>query len=214
MQIRCSAIHKIIGDPRSKAEAGGLSQTAKSHLIELAKHEMFGFSSFDGAKYTDKGNALEGFAIEGSGMIRGRVYQKNTERLSNDWINGECDIHDARNRLIIDTKCSWDIGTHPFFQTEAEAKIKSSGYDWQMQGYMWLFDCDKADIDFWLFPCPEDLIGQYGDPEKLIDAVERIPLRKRVTTITVMRDEEKIERIKSKVEACRQYYEQLLEEIK
>ena len=34
MLIRCSAIHKIIGLPRSKNDR--LTQTAKSHLIEQA----------------------------------------------------------------------------------------------------------------------------------------------------------------------------------
>ena len=70
MRVRCSAIHKIIGLPRSKNDR--LTQTAKSHLIEQAKQELFGVAAFDGAKYTEKGNALEPFAIQGSGMIRGR----------------------------------------------------------------------------------------------------------------------------------------------
>ena len=42
MLIRCSAIHKIIGLPRSKNDR--LTQTAKSHLIEQAKQELFGVS--------------------------------------------------------------------------------------------------------------------------------------------------------------------------
>ena len=97
-------------------------------------------------------------------------------------------------------------------EEEAERKVKESGYDWQMQGYMWLFDCEQAEIDFWLFPCPEDLIGQYGDPEKLIDAIERIPLRRRVTTVTVKRDPEAIERIQERVAVCQEYYQQLMQE--
>ena len=79
---------------------------------------------------------------------------------------------------------------------------------------MWLFDCEQAEIDFWLFPCPEDLIGQYGDPEKLIDAIERIPLHKRVTTVTVKRDPEAIERIQERVAVCQEYYRQLMQEQK
>lgn len=214
MKIRCSSIHKIIGEPKSAADrkAGRLSQTAQSYVIECAKQDLFGFSGFGGAKYTDKGNALETFAIEASGMIRGRLFQKNTERVEKGLISGECDIFDPKHRLIIDTKCSWDIGTHPFFRQEAEKKVKEAGYDWQMQGYMYLFDCDRADIDFWLFPCPEDLIG-YGDPEKLIDAVERIPLRQRVTTVTVLRDDEKISLIQEKAEKCQEFYENLLKEL-
>ena len=51
MRVRCSAIHKIIGLPRSKNDR--LTQTAKSHLIEQAKQELFGVAAFDGAKYTE-----------------------------------------------------------------------------------------------------------------------------------------------------------------
>jgi len=212
--IRCSSLHKIVGEPKTKADkdAGILSQTAKSHVIEIAKQNLFGFSSFDGSRETEKGNALEKYAVDGSGLIRALHFEKNTERRENEYISGECDIYYPAKRLIVDTKCSWDIGTHPFFRCEAEAKVKASGYDWQMQGYMWLFDCDRADIDFWLFPCPEDLIG-YGNPEKLIDAVEAIPLSKRVTTVTIMRDDEKINRIKERVNACQKYYEELIQEL-
>ena len=134
MLIRCSAIHKIIGLPKSKNDR--LTQTAKSHLIAQAKQELFGVDAFDGSKETEKGNVLEPFAIQGSGLIRGRQYAKNTERRENDCISGECDIHDPKHRLIIDTKCSWDIKTHPFFREEAERKVKEAGYDWQMQGYI------------------------------------------------------------------------------
>lgn len=213
--IRCSSIFKIMGEPKNKAEkeSTGLTQVAKSYLIELAKEQQFGFTSFDGAKYTEKGNLLENAAIEASGLIRAKNYTKNSERLQNNWITGECDIYDRKKRLIIDEKCSWDIGTHPFFKCEAEAKVKSLGYDWQMQGYMWLYDCDHADIDFWLFPCPEELLGHYDEPEKLIDAVERIPLRKRITTISIKRDDAKIEQIKEKAEACQCYYDTLINEL-
>ena len=211
MLIRCSAIHKIIGESKTKGET--LSQTAKSHIIDTAKQNLFGFAAFDGSRETEKGNALEPFAIQGSGLIRGLNFEKNTVRLENGSISGECDIHDAAHRRIIDTKCSWDIGTHPFFRAEAEAKVKKAGYDWQMQGYMWLFDCDSADIDFWLFPCPEDLLPAYADPARLIDAVEAIPLRQRVTTVSIKRDEQAIERIRTKAAHCQDYYRQLLQEI-
>ena len=102
MLIRCSAIHKIIGLPRSKNDR--LTQTAKSHLIEQAKQELFGVAAFDGSKETEKGNVLEPLAIQGSGLIRGWQYIKTTARRENDCISGECDIHEPKHRLIIDTK--------------------------------------------------------------------------------------------------------------
>ncbi len=154
--IRSSSLHKIIGkDPKK------LTETAKSYLMEVAKENLFGYSSFEGSKYTEKGLLLEDTAIKLSGWKRGKIYQKNTERRENGFITGECDIYDEKRKLIIDTKCSWDIGTHPFFDEEAEKKAKKSGYDIQMQAYMWLWDCEQAEIDFCLLPTPVDLLSVY-----------------------------------------------------
>jgi hypothetical protein len=210
MKIRCSAISLIIGDGRTKGNP--LSDTAKSYLITLAKENLYGVKKFDGSKETVKGNLLEEAAIKASGMKRGREFSKNTTRLENDWITGECDIYVPSERLIIDTKCSWDMFTHPRFVDEAHKKAEKAGYTYQMQGYMWLYDCDKADIDFWLFPCPENLLSTYDRAEVLIDAVEDIPLLKRVTTVRIERDEKVIEKIKEKVEICQEYYNSLLEQ--
>lgn len=207
MKIRCSSIHKIIGKPKLKSET--LTETAKTYLMELSKENLFGFEFFEGNETTEKGNLLEDFAIAHSGLIRGADYKKNIERRKNQWINGECDIWDKENRLIVDTKCSWSIKTHPFFKHEAEEKAKKAGYDWQMQGYMWLFDCDRADIDFWLFPCPEELLKPWESREKYIGLVEKIPLEKRISTVTVYRDEEKIKLIKERAEAAQAFYETL-----
>ena len=208
MRIRCSSISNIISKPTKKGEA--ISEGAKSELIKMAKRELFGFESFEGSSCTEKGNLMEETAIKYSGLVRGKDYRKNIERRVNDWLTGECDIYDSDDRLIIDTKCSWDIGTHPFFHSEAEKKAISSGYDWQMQGYMWLFDCDRADIDFWLLPTPEDLLKPWEDREKYIGLVEAIPIEKRITTVTVTRNDKKIELIKERVTACQDYYETLI----
>ncbi|HDL1297137.1 TPA: translocation protein TolB precursor [Mannheimia haemolytica] len=211
---RCSMLHQLMSEPRTKAdrEAGLISDTAKAAVREVAKFDLFGYQSFDGNKYTEKGNQLEEQAIKLSGFTRGLVLKKNTERRENDWISGECDIYVPSRKLIIDTKCSWDIGTHPFFADEAIAKAEKAGYDIQMQGYMWLWDCEEAQIDFVLFPTPIDLIGTYESTEKLIDLVEQIPQQKRITTVTVKRDEAIIAKIKDRVKAASKYYDKLIQE--
>ncbi|MDY2946624.1 MAG: translocation protein TolB precursor [Mannheimia varigena] len=211
---RCSMLHQLMSEPRTKAdkEAGKISDTAKSAVREIAKYDLFGYQSFDGNKYTEKGNQLEEQAIKLSGFTRGLVLKKNTERRDNGIINGECDIYVPSRKLIIDTKCSWDIGTHPFFKDEAEAKAIKAGYDIQMQGYMWLWGCEEAQVDFVLFPTPLDLIGTYERTEKLIDLVEQIPQQKRITTVTIKRDEVIIAKIQERVEAARKYYDKLIQE--
>lgn len=211
MKARCSMLHRLLTEPRSKSET--ISATAKSAVREIIKFDLFGYQAFDGNKYTEKGNELENQAIRLSGLKRGLALKKNDERRENDWISGECDIYVQSRNLIIDTKCSWNIGTHPFFTDEATEKAQKAGYDIQMQGYMWLWDCEEAQIDFCLFPTPVELIKEWEDSTKLIDLVEQIPQKKRITTVTIKRDEKIIEKIKQKVEVAQDYYQQLINEV-
>lgn len=214
-KVRCSSLSDIIGLPKSKAdqEAGKLTNTAKEAVRKIAKFDLFGYQSFEGNRQTQKGNDLEEMAIKLSGLRRGLALKKNTERKAFGFISGECDIYVPSRRLIIDTKCSWDIGTHPFFQDEAAEKAKKMGYDIQMQGYMLLWDCEEAQIDFVLLPTPLNLIASYEDNAKLIDLVEQIPQEKRITTLTIKRDDEIISRIMERCEAANRYYQQLIKEM-
>lgn len=208
--FRCSSLHKLIGDGRSKAAV--ISDTAKSAIRDIVKEDLYGFRSFTGNQYTAKGNLLEDLAIEMSGKMRYRNYQKHVGRVENELITGECDVLDLERKLIIDTKVTWDIGTHPFFQDEAMEKVKKAGYDVQMQAYMWLYDCDVANIDFWLFPCPPELLKDWDDIDQLVHLVEKIDIRERKTTVIIERDEAVIQKIKDKIPHCQNYYEQLFAE--
>lgn len=208
--FRCSSLHKLIGDGRSKAAV--ISDTAKSAIRDIVKEDLYGFRSFTGNQYTAKGNLLEDLAIEMSGKMRYRNYQKHVGRVENELITGECDVLDLERKLIIDTKVTWDIGTHPFFQDEAMEKVKKAGYDVQMQAYMWLYDCEVAEVDFWLFPCPPELLNGWDDIDQLVHLVEAIDIRERKTTVTIERDESVIQKIKDKIPHCQNYYEQLFAE--
>ncbi|AOF53666.1 hypothetical protein AC062_1574 [Pasteurellaceae bacterium NI1060] len=209
-KARCSGLADLMPQKRG---GEGLSDTAKSAVRKIAKFDLFGYQDFEGNKYTEKGNLLEEQAIKLSGRKRGLPLKKNTERRENEWITGECDIYVPSRKLIIDTKCSWDIGTHPFFTDEAEDKAKKAGYDIQMQGYMWLWDCEEAQIDFVLFPTPYEMLNSYDSPERYIDLVEQIPQEKRITTVTVKRDNTLIDKIKERVSAAQEYYQQLIQEM-
>ena len=210
LKARCSGLADLMAKPKS---GNGISATAKSAVRKIVKFDLFGYQDFEGNKYTEKGIALEEQAIKLSGRKRGLPLKKNTERRENDWITGECDIYVPSRKLIIDTKCSWDIGSHPFFADEAEEKAKKAGYDAQMQGYMWLWECDEAHIDFILLPPPYDQLSSYDDPSRYIDLVEQIPQEKRITTVTIKRDEKIIKKIKERVEIAQEYYQQLIQEM-
>lgn len=210
--FRCSQLADLIVQPRNKSDV--ISQTAKSTIRSIVKDDLFCFKAFTGNKFTRKGNLLEKTAIKLSGAKRFRHYKKHSGRMSNDLITGECDILDRKNSLIIDTKVTWDIGTHPFFADEADEKVKKAGYDIQMQGYMWLYDLPRAEIDFWLLPCPPELLSDWDDRDQLIDFVENIPLEKRLTTVVIERDDAVIEQIKSIIPHCQNYYQILMEQKK
>ena len=208
--FRCSSLHKLIGDGRSKAAV--ISDTAKSAIRDTVKEDLYGFRSFTGNQYTQKGNLLEDLAITMSGRMRHRNYQKHVGRIENELITGECDVLDLERKLIIDTKVTWDIGTHPFFADEAMEKVKKAGYDVQMQAYMWLYDCEVANIDFWLFPCPPELLKDWDDIDQLVHLVEKIDIRERKTTVVIERDEAIIQKIKDKIPYCQEYYAKLFAE--
>lgn len=220
--FRCSSLHKLIGDGRSKAAV--ISDTAKSAIRDIVKEDLYGFRSFTGNQYTQKGNLLEDLAIEMSGKMRFRNYQKHVGRVENELITGECDVLDLERKLIIDTKCTWDIGTHPFFADEAMEKVKKAGYDVQLHGYFMAYEdwhlktfgkeikFESGFIDFWLFPCPVELTKDWDDREQLIDMVEAIDIRERLTTVVIERDESIIQKIKDKIPHCQEYYAKLMAE--
>lgn len=208
--FRCSSLSNLIGTPKLKSEV--LTSDAKNSIRKIVKEDLYGFRSFTGNQYTAKGNLLEDVAIEMSGKMRFRKLTKHVGRVSNDLITGECDVLDLERKLIIDTKCTWDIGTHPFFVDEAMEKVKKAGYDIQMQAYMWLYECEVAEVDFWLFPTPLELTKDWDDREQLIDMVEAIDIRERLTTVTIERDESIIQKIKDKIPRCQEYYAKLMAE--
>jgi hypothetical protein len=156
--------------------------------------------------------------------MRFRNYQKHVGRVENELITGECDVLDLERKLIIDTKVTWDIGTHPFFADEAMEKVKKAGYDVQMQGYFMAYEdwhlktfgkeikFESGFIDFWLFPTPVELTKDWDDREQLIDMVERIDIRERLTTVVIERDETIIQKIKDKIPHCQEYYAKLFAE--
>ena len=208
--FRCSSLSNLIGTPKLKSEV--LTSDAKNSIRKIVKEDLYGFRSFTGNQYTAKGNLLEDVAIEMSGKMRFRKLTKHVGRVSNDLITGECDVLDLERKLIIDTKCTWDIGTHPFFVDEAMEKVKKAGYDIQMQAYMWLYECEVAEVDFWLFPTPVELTKDWDDREQLIDMVEAIDIRDRLTTVVIERDESIIQKIKDKIPHCQEYYAKLMAE--
>ena len=143
-------------------------------------------------------------------------YKKNTERRRAqhvdgfDWLTGECDIFTGE--IIRDIKSAWDIETFPVFKEDAESKIKSAGYEWQMRGYMILWDAPKAIIDYCLVDTPPELLSDYDNWE--LHEVEHIAPEKRITSIEFNRSESIEAEIMERYNAANKFYKESINELK
>jgi len=202
--IRCSSLGKIMTAPKSKAE-GVLSVGAKTYIRSLVAQALFSVDFVVSSKQMEKGIEVEGEGIALLTRVRGLNLTKNQERRSNGFITGECDVFDATNKRGHDLKCSWSLATFPIAVADCEDKL----YEWQMDGYMWLWDAQEWEVNYAMVDTPERLIGY--EPLQL-HLVGHIPAHMRITTWTVKRDESRIAQIKEKVAAAREYYREVLAE--
>jgi hypothetical protein len=228
-QVSCSAIHKIIAKPKTKTETNdfGLSKTCATYVHEWMKSqpEFFGRKAFQiGNKYCEKGNFCEDGSIEFAGRLLNWPSNtvKNTTRLSNGWLHGECDVE--LEQSIIDIKNSWSEQTFPLFETE----IPVVGYWAQLQGYMHLWDKPHAELVYTLMNAPEHLIEREARKKQLELGMEDLEVElynyiKETMTFDQFPDYLRIKRFEtsrnrlfmsgvySKVVNCREYIESLPE---
>lgn len=201
MIIRCSSLKLAMTEARAKN--AGLSESAKKVVEDEIRALYFGVREKISSKPIQKGVECEQKSIELLNNVEFRLskpYVKNTERKSNEWITGECDIYDPDTKLIRDIKTSWSLATFPLFATNAD------DYEWQMRGYMMLWDCDTAIVDYCLVDTPEHLIGY---EQRELHIVSHIEPEKRVKSFVYKRDLEKEERIKQRCEQLQAYYNKL-----
>lgn len=202
--FRCSSIGKLMTEPKTKAE-GPLSVGAKTYIRELAQQEIFGVDFEFSSRETQKGLEVEEDSIALLNRVRGLSLEKNMERKANGLITGACDLFDAPRRRGHDLKSSWSAKTFPGWIKDCEDKL----YEWQMRGYMWLWDADEWEVNYALVDTPEHLIGY--EPLQL-HVVSHIPEHLRLTTWRIERDSAKEQAIAEKVMAAREHYSQCIKE--
>ena len=219
LKVRCSSLGAIMTNPRSKKET--LGQTTKSFVKQYIIERKFGIYKEIHSKYFDKGNEVEADAISlcNDVMNLGFIY-KNDEKFKNDYITGIPDVN--TNDVLLDIKSSWDLFTFPFFDTE----IKNKGYYYQLQGYMWLTGKTEAYLCYCLMNTPQHLVEDEVRREHWrLNAIDELPeVRKhiesnhnfdhiddnlRIKSYHIKYDPELIEEFKRRIEACREYYNEL-----
>jgi hypothetical protein len=85
-----------------------------------------------------------------------------------------------------------------------------SAYEWQMRGYMLLYDREQWWIDYCLVDTPDDLCK--FEPVEL-HFVSHLPARLRVTSAMIKRDLEIERQIVERLQVCREYFEELKQKV-
>lgn len=216
-KFRCSFLPTLMTNSRSKVDI--LSETAKTALRELWIKEVYGREKFDTTnKYTEKGILCEADAFDLIKKVKRKIYFKNKNEFSNEFIKGTPDIWDEAKKLIVDTKCSWSIWSF----NNADEDYAHKSYFWQMMGYMWLTGSTKAELLFCLVNTPEEIMNdelfklQYKFPEinESDEKAERfkknyifddIPAKLRVKSFMTEYNEVQLDILKERIEAARAY---------
>jgi hypothetical protein len=199
--IRCSSLGKIMTEPRSKSEP--LSEGAKTAIETIAAQAIFGVQFEVDSKQMAKGLICEQSAIDLLCYVRDITLVKNTERKRNDWLTGECDLVGVDRGH--DLKCSWSAATFPIVESACYDKL----YEWQMRGYMMLWDIDLWEVNYALVNTPEHLIGY--EPQSM-HFFDHIPPEHRITTWAVARDSIKEKAIVEKCKLAVGYLHQVIDE--
>ena len=156
--FRCSSLGYLMTEPKNKSEK--LSETTKTHLVDVYVANVYGRHTEIDNKFLSKGNAEEENAITAYSLVKKRMFKKNSKRLNNDFISGEPDlfigesIHKAD--AIIDTKTSWDVFTY----SRAKASPLNKMYFWQGMGYMALTGAKECTIAYCLINTPYQLVNR------------------------------------------------------
>lgn len=181
-----------------------LSTGAETYCKQLAKQFVYDYRLEIGGKQLDKGNWCEQESINLYNHVNFTNYAKNTERRSNDWLTGECDI--AGDNRTVDIKTAWSLQTFPVLKED----VHDTNYEWQGRAYMMLWDTDIFELAYCLVNTPPDLVGWEQED---IHFINRIAPELRITSIEYKRDKVLENLIKTKVDAARAYIEECIETI-
>lgn len=214
IKFRCSSLGHLMTEPRSKSEV--LSETTKTHLIDVFVSNKYGRKTDIQNKYITKGLEVEEDSLTIYSRYKKQFYVKNEKHFENSYIKGTPDIVTDK---VIDIKSSYDIFT--FFRNIGKL---NKMYYWQLQGYMALTGTHEAVLAYCLTDTPDALINdekrrlmwkmgalteESPDYKEACEELERlltypdIPLEERVIEQTFTRNDDDINRLYNRIEHSR-----------
>jgi hypothetical protein len=188
-----------------EAKDKSLSAGAKTYIEDIAKEYVYGYHEVVTSRYMEKGLVVENESIALYNRVFFTDYQKNTERRTDEFITGECDIVTPGVKGI-DIKSSWSNKTFPATAAAGADKL----YEWQCRGYMRLWDVPLWEVAYCLVNTPDELV-RHEQPE--LHYVDHIDEALRVTIVRYERDLALEAKIVAKVKAARAYLDRLVAEI-
>lgn len=210
--VRCSELYKLMTKPRSKSEE--ISATTKTWLKEKVKEKIYGYKKQLDTPAINKGIDLEDISIELLNDVSFNQFKKHVGRKTNDWLTGEPDIVGISS--IEDIKTSWSLETFPAFQEDAEDAVKKAGYDWQLRGYMLLFDKPEAKVHYCMISTPDYLLKPWeleNASTMKIHKVDHISPSARITSVSLSRDKALEEDMKAQYDIANKYYQEYWNEL-
>lgn len=205
--FRASMVGKLMTEPRSKSD-GPLSQGAKTAIRDIAAQHILGVEFQVSSREMEKGIDCEPDSIALLNRVLGLALAKNTARLSDANLSGECDLYDQARREGYDLKTAWSASTFPILADDIGGSQRTL-YEWQCRAYMALWDAPRWHVAYALVNTPEHLIG-YEPPS--MHFFDHIPEHMRLTVWTIHRDAAKEAAMREKVAQARDYYAEVLAE--
>ena len=218
IKFRASSWGSLLAESKTKGEQIG--KTCQAELLKIYAQEVYDRREDIVTAAMDKGKQVEDEAIKILSLVDGELYSKNDEQFENDWFSGHPDI--VTETEVHDVKSSWSIFT--FLPKLMEEPDKA--YVAQLNAYYSLTGAQGGSICYVLASAPIGIVQSekmkllYSmnvatelnpDYIKAANILEKnmiyddIPISERIIKKYVPRDEELIEKMKSKVPIFREW---------
>ena len=202
MIFRCSSLANLMTNPKIKSES--LSVGAKTYIKGLAKKNFYGYTNKVETKQMRKGTEYEPESIDLLNSVWfGSNFVKNTIRETSTYLTGHPDI--ITDEAIIDIKTPWSLETFPALEEDADS------YEWQVRGYMYLFNKPKALVVFCMIDTDDDLLSDWDNRE--IHKVSHIDPVKRITVVEYHREEALDELMEQRLRDASEFYSQYMQQL-
>lgn len=209
-------------EKKEKCRDVKLSETCKSYLRSLYLNNRYGarysFLGGEGVPQMVRGIKQEDWAVKMFSEFRGKQYYRNKKKLTNKYLTGSIDIFDSPKlelaTSVIEIKTKETVGE---FNKRIGVPLEDSHW-LQIQGYLDLANKDFGEVVYCLVPPTEDKILEQKelylalkDKRRSWEEIEDnirfndIPLREKIITYQIERDEKCISEIQERVEVCRKW---------